>query len=203
MHPCGRSFATRPVSRFLRAMSGEELRVRQHCEMRTAADSAEHLVPHVLTNLTAVVRPRVDEMWREQGEHAQTCLKGIFEANVQNDRIAARVRDHAIDHTESPTAMRARQEESRNPIFDTLDDRLTVALDLGEESVSVRDDEPEVADASLVNARTVNFIDDAVTDGEPDPARWTSSAKDGVGRTQRGERSKKLRACARLSGVRP
>ena len=30
---------------------------------------------------TPVVRPRVDEMGREQGEHAQPCLGGIFEAN--------------------------------------------------------------------------------------------------------------------------
>jgi hypothetical protein len=36
--------------------------------------------------------------------------------------------------------MRARQAESGNPVFDTFDDRLAVALDLGEESVSVGDD---------------------------------------------------------------
>ena len=159
---------------------GEELRVRQHRQMRAAADSAEHLVPLVFTTLAVVVRPRVDEVRREQGEHAQPCLGGIFEPNVQNDRIAARVRDHAIDHPESPAAMRARQAESGNPVFDTFDDRLAVALDLGEESSPVGDDEPEVADASLVNTWIVDFIDDAVTDGEPDPAALAERGADPV-----------------------
>jgi hypothetical protein len=159
---------------------GVELRVRQHRQMRASADSAEHLVPLVLGALTRVVRPRVDEVRGEQGEHAQPCLGGIFEANVQNDRIAARVRDHAIDHPESPAAMRARQAESGNPVFDTFDDRLAVALDLGEESFSVSDDEPEVADASLVNTWIVDLIDDAVTDGKPDPAALAERGADPV-----------------------
>ena len=50
---------------------GEELRVRQHRQVRAAADCAEHLVPLVLGELTPVVRPRVNEMGREQGEYAQ------------------------------------------------------------------------------------------------------------------------------------
>src|ERR1700751_2266860 len=75
--------------------------------------------PLYFTKLAVVVRPRVDEVRREQGEHAQPCLGGIFEANVQNNRIAARVRDHAIDHSESPAAMRARRAESGNPVFDS------------------------------------------------------------------------------------
>ena len=74
---------------------GEELRVRQHGQVRPAANSAQNVVPLVFTKLAVVVRPCVDEMRRQQGEHAQPCLGGIFEANVQNDRIAARVRDHA------------------------------------------------------------------------------------------------------------
>src|ERR1700722_15108755 len=149
---------------------GEELRTPQHGQVRPSAKRAENVVPLVFTKQAMVVSPCVDEMRRQQGEHAQPCLGGILEANVQNDRIAARVRDHAIDHPESPAAMRARQAESGNPVFDTFDDRLAVALDLGEESVPVGDDEPEVADASLVNTWIVDFIDDAVTDGKPDPA---------------------------------
>jgi hypothetical protein len=155
---------------------GEELWVRYHRQMGAAADSAEHLVPLVFTTLAIVVRPRVDEVRREQGEHAQPRLQEIFEANVQNDRIAARVREHAIDHPESPAAMRARQAESGNPIFDTFHDRLAVALDLGEKSVSVRDDEPEVADAGLVNTWKVDFIDDAVPDRNQTRLRSLSAA---------------------------
>ena len=99
---------------------------------------------------------------------------------MQNDQIAARVRDHPIDHPESPTAMGAHQAESGNPVFDTFDDRLAVALDLGEESVPVGDDEPEVADASLVNTWIVDFVDDAVTDGEPDAAALAERCADTV-----------------------
>ena len=54
--------------------------------------------------------------------------------------------------------MRAHQAESRNPVFDTFDDRLAIALDLGEESVPVGDDESEVADASLINTWIVNLV---------------------------------------------
>jgi hypothetical protein len=76
--------------------------------------------------------------------------------------------------------MRAGQAESRNPVFDTFDDRLAVALDLREESVPVGDDEPEVADASLVNTRIVDFIDDAVADGKLDPAALAERCADPV-----------------------
>jgi len=65
--------------------------------------------------------------------------------------------------------MRARQAESGNPVFDTFDNRLAVALDLGEESSPVGDDKPEVSDASLVDTWIVDLIDDAVTDRKPDP----------------------------------
>ena len=88
--------------------------------------------------------------------------------------------------------MRARQAEGGNPVFDTFDNRLAVALDLGEESVPVGDDEPEIADASLVNARIVDFIDDAVTDGEPDAAPLAERCADPVlgarGPTRRNSR---------------
>ena len=137
-------------------------------------------MPLVFTTLAVVVRPRVNEMGSEQGEHAQTSLRVIFEANVQNDRIAARVRDHAIDHPESAAAMRAGQAESGNPVFDTFDDRLAVALNLGEESVPVGDDQPEVADAGLVNTWIVDFIDDAVTDGKPDPVTLAEPGADPI-----------------------
>lgn len=99
---------------------------------------------------------------------------------MQHDRIAARVRDHLIDQAESPTAMRAGQPESGNAVFDTLDDRFAIALDLGEQSIPVSDDEPEIADASLINARIVDFIDDAVADGEPHPAAFAERGADSV-----------------------
>lgn len=99
---------------------------------------------------------------------------------MQHDRIAPWVRDHAIDHSELPAAMRACQLESWNSVLDTLDDRLAIAFDLGEESVPVGDDDPEVTDASLVNAWVVDFIDDAVADGEPHLAALAERGADPV-----------------------
>src|ERR1700733_11200859 len=159
---------------------GEEWRVPEHRQVRPTAKCTENVVPLVFTKLAVVVRPCVDQVRRQQGEYAQLCLGGIFEANVQNDRIAARVRDFPIDHPESPTAMGAHQAEGGNPVFDTFDDRLAVALDLGEESVPVGDDEPEVADASLVNTWIVDFVDDAVTDRKPDSAALAERGADPV-----------------------
>src|ERR1700758_3085902 len=106
---------------------GEERRTSQHGQVCPTAKRAQNVVPLVFTKLAVVVRPCVDEMRRQQGEHAQPCLGGIFEANMQNDRIAARVREHAIYYPESSAAMRARQAESGNPVFDTFDNRLAVA----------------------------------------------------------------------------
>ena len=160
--------------------SGEERWVRQHRQMRPAAFGAQNLVPFVLVPPPVVVRPSVDEMRREQGEYAQPGLGGAFEVNVQHDRIASRVCDHAINHAEPAAAMRARQPESGNPVFDPLDDRLAIALDLGEESVPVGDNKPEIAHASLVNARIVDFVDDAVADGEPHPAPLAKGGADPV-----------------------
>ena len=76
--------------------------------------------------------------------------------------------------------MRTGQPESGNPVFDPLDDGLAVAFDLGEEGVPVGDDEPEIADASLVNAGIIDFIDDAVADGEPHPAALAERGADPV-----------------------
>src|SRR3984885_12978427 len=159
---------------------GEERRTPQHGQVRPTTKRAQNVVPLVFTKLAVVVRPCVDEVRRQQGEHAQPCLGGIFEANVQNDRVATRVREHAIDHPESPAGMRARQAESGNPVFDAFDDRLAVALDLGEESSPVGDDEPEVADASLVNTWIVDLVDDAMADGEPDAAPLAERCADPV-----------------------
>ena len=159
-------------------------------------------VPLVLAALAVVVRPRVDEVRGEQGEYAQRSLGGIFEANVQQDRIAARVGDHLIDQAESAAAMRAGQPEGGNPVFDTLDDRVAVALDLGEESAPVGDDEPDVADASLVNPRIVDFIDDAVADGEPHLAALGERGADPV-LCARGPSSRNSRPAGRFDHVLP
>src|ERR1700721_2200739 len=91
--------------------------------------------------------------------------------------------DKADDRGEevgTPRAARGCAGESGGPVFDTFDARLAVAFDLGEESVPVGDDEPEIADASLVNTWIVDFIDDAVTDGEPDAAPLAERCADPV-----------------------
>ncbi len=49
---------------------GEELRTPQHGQMRPSAKRAQNVVPLVFTKLAVVVRPCVDEMRRQQGEHA-------------------------------------------------------------------------------------------------------------------------------------
>ena len=98
--------------------------------------------------------------------------------------------------------MRARQPESGNPVFDTFDDRLAVALDLGEESIPVGDDEPEVANAGLVNTWIVDLIDDAVTDGEPDSATLAERGPDPV-LGARGSPSRNSRPPGRFDHVLP
>jgi len=66
---------------------------------------------------------------------------------------------------------RVNQPESRHTVGQPFHFVSSIAFLLGEEIRSVRDDKPHVADAGLVNAGVIDFVEDSVTQRKPDVAR--------------------------------
>ena len=128
---------------------GEERRTPQHGQVRPTAKCRQNVVPLVFTKLAVVVRPGVDEM--QAASKANTRSPVLEESSRRMCRTTRSLRGSVstlLIIRNRSAAMRARRAESGNPVFDTFDDRLAVALlDLGEESIPVGDDEPDVADA--------------------------------------------------------
>ena len=62
------------------------------------------------------------------------------------------------------------QPECRHTVGQPVNFRVGVTFLLGEEIRSVRDDQPHVADAGLVNARVIDLVEDSVAQREPDMA---------------------------------
>jgi hypothetical protein len=74
------------------------------------------------------------------------------------------------------------QPESRHTIGQPVNCRVGATFLLGEELRSVRDDQPHVADAGLVNAWVIDLIEDSVAQREPDPTLITEGrANAGLG----------------------
>ena len=146
----------------------EKRLVGRHRQSRAGALGEQHRIAFVFAAPAGVVGPAVDQMRRQQREQAQGAVAQVFEPDLHQHRVAARVADHALDDAETAAEMRAREQKSRHAVFERLHLRGAVPLFFGEEAVVVGDDESEVADAGLVDPRIVDFVEDAVADGEPD-----------------------------------
>src|SRR5208337_2162988 len=118
-----------------------------------------------------VMGAAVDEMRGHDSEEPQAPAAEVFETDLHQHRLAARVGDDALNDAKTATDMRARQPKGGDAVIEPLHDHLAIALLLGEEGRAVCDDEAEVADAGLIDPRVVDFVEDAVADGEPDAAR--------------------------------
>ena len=151
--------------------AGEERLIGGHRQMGAVAGGEQHAVALVVAAPSAVVGAAVDEMRRGQGEKAQAARARILQADLHQHRAAARVGDDALEDAKPAAAMLARQKESGNAVLERLDGALAVTLHLGEEARAVGDDQAEVANAGLIDARVIDLVENAVADGEPDAAR--------------------------------
>ena len=156
----------------------EERLVGGHRQKDAAAGREQRLLAFVAVAPARVVGAGVDQMGREKGEQAQARRPEVFKTDLHQHRIAARIGDNPLDQPEAAIAMRARQQKRRDAVFERLHDRDAIALLLGEETLSVRDDQAEVADAGLIDARIVDLVENAVADGEPDAARFRERRAD-------------------------
>ena len=100
----------------------EERQVGGHRQERTAAGGEKHAVALVVAAPTCVVRAAVDEMRRQQREQAQGAAAQVFEPDLHQHRIAARIGDHALDDAEAAADMRAREQKGGHAVFERLHD---------------------------------------------------------------------------------
>src|SRR5579859_2950839 len=100
---------------------------------------------------------------------------------LHND-VGALVGQDVFVDTEAPADVGVGELEGGDAVFETVQNGRAIALFFGEEAVAVGDDEAEVAGAGLVDARIVDFVQDAVAEGEPDAAdRGKRGADAGLG----------------------
>ena len=159
-----------------------------HRQKSSAAGGEQHAATLVVATPAIVVGAGVDEMGRDQRKEPQSGAGEVLEADLHQHRAAARIGDHALDDAEPAPFVRARQQEGRDAVLERLHRRRAVPLFLGEEARAVGDDQAEVANAGLIDSRVVDFIEDAVADGEPDPARVGQSRADPALRARRPAR---------------
>jgi hypothetical protein len=92
------------------------------------------------------------------------------ETRLLHDGMPPRVGQNLFLDTIAALLACARQSVSRHSICETMDLAVGVSFLFGEKISSVRDDQPEVSCAGLINARIIDLIENPVTDSKPDLA---------------------------------
>src|SRR5450432_4537715 len=78
----------------------------------------------------------------------------------------------------SSAKMSVDQAKGRNSQFDRHDREAALPFFLGEETGTIGDNQPEIAGASHIHARKINFVQNAVAQGEPDAAAASERGAD-------------------------
>ena len=116
--------------------AGEERLIGGQGQIGSAAVGEQHAVALVVAAPAAVVGAAVDQMGGQQREQAQAAAAKLFETNLHQHRVAARIGDDALDDPEAAPSVRARQAKGRDAVLERLHHRRAVALFLGKEAVA-------------------------------------------------------------------
>ena len=100
------------------------------------------------------------------------------ELDVLENRVPMRVTHNPFLDAVPTLAAGVDQPECRHTIGQRVKFRVAVAFLFREESRSIRDDQPHVSDARLVNAGIVDFIEDSMAQREPHVALVTERCAD-------------------------
>src|SRR5579862_1105329 len=92
------------------------------------------------------------------------------EADLLQHDVTIRIRQHFLFDPVPSLQFRINQLESRDPGRDRDVLKLAMTFLFGEVACAVGDDQSHVTRASLVHTRVINFVQDAVAGGEPNPA---------------------------------
>jgi hypothetical protein len=87
------------------------------------------------------------------------------------DHVALRVGDDALHDPVAFLDAGVGEPVGRHAVFQRGHAMMRVPLLLGEEGAPVRHQHAEVARACLIHARVIDLVENAVANGEPDPAQ--------------------------------
>jgi hypothetical protein len=134
----------------------------------------------------------ISQMRREQDVKAiirQGALLRV-KLNLLQHRVPVRIGHNLLFDAVTAITAGVDQLEGRHTIGQPFHFVAGIAFLLGEKLRAVRDDQPHVADAGLVNAGVINLVEDSVAQREPDAAlvaewpcprrfwRWKSTARE-------------------------
>ena len=126
----------------------------------------------VVADPAGIFPAAIRQMGRQQRVQAivgQRALQGDEADSLQHDIAVGIGEDFFLDPV-APLQFGIRKFVNRNAGLDRVVFKFAVALFFGEVAGAVGDDQPLIAGAGLVHSRVVNFVQDAVAEGEPYPA---------------------------------
>ena len=86
-----------------------------------------------------------------------------MELDALQDHVAAWIGEHELFDSIAVAGTAAGDDERRHSVGDRLVGAVRVTFLFGEETVPIGDDEPEIAGASLIDARKVDLVEDPMT----------------------------------------
>src|ERR1700722_6428153 len=126
------------------------------------------------------MRAAVDQMGRQNREQFERPPTQVLEADRLEHHIACRIGSYVLGDPIASMDAGVDQFMGRYPILRSRNAVQRVALLFGKEIDAITDDEPEIADADLVDARIIDFVEDAVAVRKPNPAERGQSGADPV-----------------------
>ena len=167
------------------------------------AGREQHRHALVVVHPGSVVGAGIDEMRREQAEHAvvgEFALQRL-EGDSLQECLALRIGQDLLLDPPLAVAGRVHDPEGGDAFLDHRDRMVAVALFLGEIAVRAGDDEAEIAGTGGVDARPVDLVQDAVAEREPDAAGGGAGGSDaGLGARRPARRQAGLSRRCHLPG---
>ena len=147
-------------------------RAGERQRLAAPAGGEQHRRALVLTDPAGVVRPGIDEMRRQQGK--QAILRDVadqrLEGHLLDQHLATRIGEDLLLDAPAPVTGGVEQVVGRHAMFEHADLMVGVALFFGEIAVRPGDEKAEIAGAGGVDAGIVDLVENAVAEGEPQPA---------------------------------
>ena len=137
-----------------------------------AAPGKQHWEALEVVEPGGVAGAAIDEMRRQQGVKpviTEAALQRAEDDALQHHLAPGIGKDGLVD-AEAAVARGVGERETRHALGELAQHAGGIALFLGEIVAPIGDDEAEIAGAGVVDAGIIDLVEDAVAEGEPDPA---------------------------------
>src|ERR1017187_2869752 len=144
-----------------------------HDQMHILAHGVEQLVAANLGAPTGIVRTltrQVRSQQRIESKFSTQRLIEYFELRMHEHHRAMRIGQDMLDQAVAPVGFRIGEAIENTIPLRVFYPVIQVALFLVAKRFPVADEKLKIPRVRLVHGRVVDFVDDAVTEGEPDPA---------------------------------